>query len=155
MASKYRRLRLDELKELEREFIEFLAANSIIGPDWERITKYDPAKRDEMIDLFSDVVMNKVLDKINCLQFREPKDWKVFHLESDKIHLIGLKAPEEGSIDLTKKVTSDQLIDEGVEIFEAEKAYSKARNEEVFDMIENGAQIIEEALYFQMRKLLE
>ncbi|MEM6726048.1 MAG: DUF6495 family protein [Bacteroidota bacterium] len=154
MAIKYRRLRLDELEELEKEFIEFLAVHSITGPDWELLTRTNPQKVNEMVDLFSDVVMDKVLDKIKCLQFREPNEWKVFHLEKEQIHLIGLQTPENSSIDLTKRVTSDELVDGGVEIYEAEKAYTKERNLEIFEMIDNGAQMAEEALYYQMKQLL-
>ncbi|MEO1438486.1 MAG: DUF6495 family protein, partial [Bacteroidota bacterium] len=151
---KYRRLRLDELEELEKEFIEFLAVHSITGPDWERLTRTDPQKVNEMVDLFSDVVMDKVLDKIKCLQFREPSEWKVFQLGQEKIHLIGLETPEDSPIDLTQRITSDELVDGGVEIYEAEKAYVKKRNLEIFEMIDNGAQMAEETLFYQMKQLL-
>ena len=34
---KFRRLTLAELQELESEFIQFLAANTVTGPDWQNL----------------------------------------------------------------------------------------------------------------------
>ena len=55
---KYRRLDQNELKTLEKDFIEFLASQSITADEWENMRKEQQLG---LIDIFSDLVFEKVL----------------------------------------------------------------------------------------------
>ena len=44
---KYRRLNESELKDLEQDFIRFLASNQITASDWEKLKGEETEKREE------------------------------------------------------------------------------------------------------------
>jgi len=50
---KYRRLRREELEELEPQFIRFLAAQSIPAQDWSKLKVTDEKRANVLIDQFS------------------------------------------------------------------------------------------------------
>ncbi len=60
----YRRLKNDELAELETAFIRYLALNGIPADDWVKIKKEEPGRMEELIDTFSDVVIHETLTKL-------------------------------------------------------------------------------------------
>ncbi len=68
---KYRRLSTDELQELEKEFVHFLVSNGIAADDWVKLKEEENDKAEALIDTFSDVVMEKVLGKVDFLEKRE------------------------------------------------------------------------------------
>ena len=62
---KYKRLSVEELQALEQEFINFLAAAQITAPDWVKMKENEFAKAEELVDVFSYMVFDKVLKKDN------------------------------------------------------------------------------------------
>ena len=66
---KYRRLRLDELEEVEEKFVQFLAANGIASEDWQKMKDTQKDKADEMIDIFSDFVFENAFDPFLFLEY--------------------------------------------------------------------------------------
>lgn len=144
---KYRRLRADELEEMEREFITFLASNSITSDDWEKLKKEDSEKTEQLIQLFSDIVFDKVLDKVEYLEYKAPKDLKTFHFGPDKAIMLGVRVDGESRIDFTKNESPEQmsgqmlLSDARLKLYRAEKQYQQDRKKEIFDLMEAGALI--------------
>jgi hypothetical protein len=53
---KYKRLTTEELKHLEKEFVNFLASAQITGSDWEKMKANEIEKAEELLDVFSDLV---------------------------------------------------------------------------------------------------
>ncbi len=98
---KYKRLAASELQHLEKEFINFLASAQITGPDWEKMKVNEFQKAEELIDVFSDVVYDKVLSKIKFMEFRDEKTMNIFSILEDKIILLGLRVKENSSMNLT------------------------------------------------------
>lgn len=152
---KYRRLRPDELEQLEQEFIHFLVANGIPGPDWEKIKSTDEARTEELIGLFSDIIFDKTLEQVQYLEFKTPRDIKTFHCEENKIILNGLKIEGETTLDLTK--TQDpkemmQLLSSSsakLKLYTAQKEYHPSRKTELFKMMESGALISRDGTLFK------
>jgi hypothetical protein len=60
---KYSRLSKDQFVELHKEFIDFLSSNSITFEDWTILKQNNDGKAEGLLDLFSDIVWAKVLDK--------------------------------------------------------------------------------------------
>jgi len=58
---KYRILSSEELELLEKEFIEFLVINGITADEWQKIKASEPEKTKKFIELFSDVVFEKLM----------------------------------------------------------------------------------------------
>lgn len=61
---KYRSLTTQELSELEAEFKQFLVINQLYDKEWRELAANDPAKAQEFIDLFANIVLEKVYTKL-------------------------------------------------------------------------------------------
>ena len=88
---KYTRLTKEQLEELHKEFINFLATQSITADEWEDIKKNKPEVAEQEIDVFSDLVWEGVLKKAKYLENISAQHMYLFHLDEKQIELIGLK----------------------------------------------------------------
>ncbi len=161
---KYRRLTLEELQELEKEFTQFLAAQNIQPEDWQTMKEEEPERVEQLIEDFSDIVFDKVLGKVEYLEHRSPKELKIFHFKEDQIELAGLVVNSNNDrIDLTDQDVINQLAqdfssfaDEGdIKVFTSEKAYHKDRKEEIFELSESGCYVVDESLFNTLKAIKE
>lgn len=136
---KYTRLSPSELKELEKEFIEFLVINGITADDWVQLKEDEIEKAEKIIDHFSDVIWEGVLRKTSFLETRSQQEIMTFQCLEDKLILMGLKI-DDPSIDLTTQEGNDQVekLRPETKLFTQEKKYQSNRERELFDMIQNG-----------------
>lgn len=152
---KYRRLTMEELKDMENEFVRFLVSNGVTADDWEKIKVENPTKAEGLIEIFSDVVFDKVLEKVKYIEFRTPYDIKTFRCLENKIELLGLKVSGTSSLDFTKSQPLQNMLtyiksapEGGVQMYSAEKAYKDNNpKKEIFSMLENGAFISEGEIF--------
>lgn len=155
MPMKFRRLSKEELQDLEQEFVQFLVANTITGEDWVKLKEEEPAKAEGLVELFSDIVFEKVVKNVQYLEFRTPDDIKTFHCLDDKIIMNGLRMEGEAEIDLTTDLPPAEMFqklqqsDVKLQIYTAEKGYVPDREAELFRMLEGGAKISREGQLFQ------
>ncbi len=144
---KYRRLSFEELQELQPEFIQFLAGNTITAEEWELLKKEDPAKAARLLDIFSDLVFDKILEDIEFLEFKTSQDIKTFCFMEEKVLMLGLYIEGNTAIDFTKNHDADFLLQTlqesgaNLKLYSAEKNYSDSKKAEAFTMLENGALI--------------
>ncbi len=156
---KYRRLSKEELEELEEDFIRFLASNSITGEDWAKMKAENSSKSNEFIDIFSDLIFERTLKKIEHLEFKTSKDMKLFHCLEDKIIMMGLFVEGSSNLDFTKPSDSAKMLDQlkksssNLKLYQAEKQFSKQREMELFEMMENGCLISKGELFYTLQKL--
>ena len=156
---KYRRLTIDELEELEPEFIRFLASNSIAGDDWVKMKKENPRKSNEFIDIFSDLIFERILKKLEHLEFKTVNDMKLFHCLEDKIVMMGLFIEGHTTIDFTKPASPEKMLKQlknssaQLKLYQAEKQFSKQREMELFEMMENGCLISKGELFHTLQQL--
>lgn len=156
---KYRRLNQEELAEVEEEFVRFLVANSITGEDWVKIKEESTEKAERLIEMFSDIVFENVLKKVEHLEYKSRHDIKTFHCLPDKIRLLGLMVEGESKLNFTEDHSPEQMMsllqlsDAKLKLYEAEKTYSKERELELFEMMENGCLISKGDLYMTLNKL--
>ena len=148
---KYRRLSQNELKEFEKEFINFLVVNGITADEWVKIKNNNIEKAEGIIDKFSDVIFESILRKATYIDFIAPKSIKCFQCLANEIILVGVDAPKESDIDFTKNISTDL---NGLEVYTSKKAYIKQRELELFDLIKNGAQISKGELFKKLFLLL-
>jgi Family of unknown function (DUF6495) len=145
----FRRLNTDELAALEKPFINFLVANTITGDDWAKMKTQEPERASKMLDIFSDFIFEERLRKVQFIQHQEPKEMRLFRCGDEKMELIGLKVAAHSPIDFTlmsdlSKISPDT---EGVNIYRAEKKYTRGREREIFELLENGCRISEGGLF--------
>jgi hypothetical protein len=154
---KYRRLTDSELQKLEARFIQFLVSNTITGDDWKMLKERDPERVSTLIDIFSEMVFETTIKRIEYLKFREAKEIKLFKCEEKKIILMGLSANETVPVDFTVKIDMKELMQhtEGLSIYKNEKKYKPDREQELFRMLESGCQITDGHLFGIFEKLHE
>lgn len=141
IQAKYRELTSSELKELEKEFIDYLIVNGITADGWVRIKEEEKEKAENIITLFSDVVLEGVLRKVKFLEFRSKSDVKAFQCLEQKIVLVGMTT-DNPEIDFTDEAFfSKPVSKKGIKVYTTEKAYTGSRELELFQMIQSGCQI--------------
>jgi len=146
---KFERLSNNELQTLEKEFIQFLVVNGIIATDWEKIKIDNPKKAEKLIDLFSDMVWEKSLEKIKFLEHRTPTSIKVFNCKKEKIELIGVDADHKAFS--SKDIVFDPQ--KKYSLFQHQKKYSPDRETELYKMIKSGCYVADKK-HFEILKQL-
>ena len=144
---KYRILSDEELKELEGEFKHFLITNNVYTEEWEELNKTKDKKVMELVELFSDIVLDKALKNIKYLEHVTPHDIKSFWCEKDKMTLIGI-ASKNKEIDFTKHSLADFADD--LDIFKTSKKYHKEREREVFELLQSGCTFIDQERFSKL-----
>ena len=141
---KYRCLTDKELSELEEEFKHFLITNNVYTEEWEKLNKNRDEKVQHLVEMFSDVVLDKALKNIKFLEHITPQDIKTFKCDKEQMTLIGI-ASKNQKIDFTKDTLSEFKDD--LDIFKTIKPYHKERELEVFDLLQSGCSIVNEEQY--------
>lgn len=158
---KYRRLTLDELKSLERDFINFLAANSVTGEDWEKLKNEEQDKAERLIEIFSDMVFDKTLEKIEYLEQKSAKEIRTYHCQADRLIMIGLLIEGESTLDFRQNLPPQQMIQQltlsgaQLKLFRGEKAYDKDRQQVLFQLMEQGALIAKDGHLYKVLNQLQ
>jgi hypothetical protein len=154
---KYKRLYPEELQELEKEFVNFLASAQITGTDWEKMKEKELDKVNELIDVFSDFVYDKVLRKIKFLEFRDAKTLNIFNCTEEKIKLLGIRVNESSDLDLTAPDVLSKWNESNsanVTVVRTEKNYVKERELEMFELLQTGCIISNDRLYNMLRGMI-
>ncbi|MFT6244667.1 MAG: hypothetical protein ACJA0U_001270 [Salibacteraceae bacterium] len=153
---KYRILSQEELELLEDDLKAFLIVNGIHGDEWAEMNKSNPVKAVELVELFSDTVLQKVYDKVRFIEHRSQKSCMVFHLLDDKIELISINANSD-AVDLTTPESIHQALSTNAAslfMFRTEKMYLRDRAAEIHEMLEQGCVNSSEAFWYQLVKVV-
>jgi hypothetical protein len=147
---KYARLTRQQLEELHQEFINFLATQSITADEWEKLKREKPEVAEEELDVFSDLIWEGVLAKVQYLENISAQHMHFFHLQEKEMKLISVKVMNP-DIDLTTKEGFSwfrkNYQSDFVEYLTASKAYSEDKNLDKFNLIKQGAVITKGELY--------
>ncbi len=151
---KYRKLTIEELQEMEQEFITFLSVHSISSDLWEEMKTKQPERTEQLIEQFSDIVFEKVLKNIEYLEQKSRKEIRLFHCQEEKIKVLGLVVEGETLLDFTQNQSPEQMLQQmqlsgaSLKMYEGERSYRKQRELELFELMEKGALISKDgALY--------
>ncbi len=154
---KYTRLTKEQFEELHQEFINFLATQSIAADEWADLKINKPEVAEQELDVFSDLVWEGVLGRVNYLEHISPQQMHLFHLKEDIMQLIAIKLKNE-SMDLTTNKGFEwfrnNLLDDSVEFLSANKSYSNDRPMDKFKLIQKGAVITKGDLFKYFEKLV-
>ena len=138
---KYRILSNEELSHLEEDFKHFLIVNGVHAEEWEALNKKDVDKAVQLVEVFSDTVLQKVYEKIEYVEFRSVDTCMVFHMCKEKIELISIHRKASSEVDLSSVDSIHEALKNDAEqlnFFKTEKPYSKNREAEIHEMIEQG-----------------
>ncbi|MCK5467199.1 MAG: hypothetical protein KAI99_01775 [Cyclobacteriaceae bacterium] len=155
--AKYRLLTIEELRELEKEFVEYLILNGITADDWTKIKSDNHDKASRIIHLFSDVVFEKIMRKTQFLEWRGANELKALQCLKDKFVVVGLNAskiPASPAGGHKANLNDPDYLNEAMlnppsnlEIYTSEFPYDSSREEEIFRLTENGFQISDGKLF--------
>jgi hypothetical protein len=147
---KYRLLNKTELQELEKEFVEYLVLNGITAEDWEKAKSEDILRVEKVIELFSDVVFESILRKINYLEYRDKNSLHVFQCLSEKLVVVSMESSESENIDFTDPVFIQRASinpPASLKVFTTDRIYKRDREAELFEMLQTGCVITNDKLF--------
>lgn len=157
----YRLLSAKELEPLKKDFIKFLAANSITGEDWRELKSKQSEEANRILKIFSDIVWEKSIKKIRFLEHRDHKYIKVFNCGDKKISLAGFSINSKNTPSLMdpktfERLGSGELIFSSLkpEFYKSGKEYTTTRSSEVYRMIESGCLPCEKSFYYGIKSLI-
>ena len=154
---KYRRLTKEQLEELQQEFINFLATQSVTAEEWQQIKSERPKVAEQELDVFSDLIWEGVLAKVVYLENLSAQQMHLFHCTKKQMKLISVKVANP-NIDLTTNIGFNWFKknwqSDFVEYLTASKAYSADPNVDKFTLIEQGAVITKGELYSWFDKVI-
>jgi hypothetical protein len=157
---KYRRLSKEELEELKDEFIKYLAVNTVTADDWKKIQVEEKERGEDLIDTFSDMVMEKALKNIKYLEHRSDTNLMLFKCEKNEMVLTGINLTKDIGVDFNDQKSIEILISTGsvedgvLSHFSSTKKYTKSREEEVFELTNTGCMVVTEEYYTNLTKVL-
>ncbi|MEM8926848.1 MAG: DUF6495 family protein [Bacteroidota bacterium] len=147
---RYKRLTKEQQEELYEEFINFLATQSITAEEWSHIKRHKPEVAEEELDVFSDLIWEGVLSKINYLENISASHMHLFELAEKEMKLISVKIMNP-KVDLRTKEGfgwfKKNWQSDFVDYLTASKAYTEDKNLDKFRLIEQGAVITKGELY--------
>lgn len=154
----YARLTKEQLEEMQPEFVNFLATQTITAAEWQELKTNKPEVAEEEIDIFSDLVWEGVLTKAEFLEHISPNQMHLFQLGADKMSLIAVKVNND-TVDITTKEgykwLQENLGDEQVVFLTASKEYGEKPNMDKFNLIQQGAVITKGDLYRWFGRFVE
>lgn len=155
---KYTRLTREQLEEMHQEFINFLATQSITASEWDEIKQNKPDVAEEELDIFSDLVWEGVLNKVEYLEHFSKQQIFLFKIDSTHIKLVGIKVENEAVNVMTREGyqwLQNNLLDDAVQLYTSTKAIGDDRNQDIFALIQQGAAITKGELFNYFEERLE
>ena len=153
---KYSRLTKEQFEALQKEFINFLATQSVTADEWKNLKENKPELAEMELDVFSDLIWEGVLKSAKYLEHISPQHMHLFAINNDHMHVIAVTLKNE--VDMTTKEgfswLRENLMDENVEFLQAKKTYSEDRNLDIFKLIQQGSVITKGDLYSYFNKLI-
>ncbi|WP_228851190.1 DUF6495 family protein [Aegicerativicinus sediminis] len=154
---KYSRLTKEQFEELHKEFINFLATQSITKEEWDNLKVNKPELAEQELDIFSDLIWEGVLNKVGYVEHFSEEMMYLFKFEEDVMKLIAVKV-ENPDVNLSTSEgfqwLRENLMSEEVEMFNSKKDYSEDPNYDKFKLIEQGGNITKGELFDYFEKLI-
>ena len=124
---KYHRLTHEQFAELHEEFAVFLASQGIDHSQWEQIKDSQTQQLDVLLDLFSDLVWDKITAESDFLEFSTADQLFLFNTSDSKSARVII-------IKLLTHLDSDELS-----FFNGSKTYGSSKNEFIYSYLKKGA----------------
>ena len=154
---KYQQLTKEQLEEFQEEFTLFLASQQIDRKEWEKLKTEKPEIVKEEIDVFSDLVWERVLSKVKYLEHFSERTLNLFKCEASQILRVVVEVGKE-PFNFFDEEDYKWFIDNSkhstIQYFKGQKPYQKERNQELFDLIKKGGLITKGVLYEGIEKIL-
>lgn len=152
---KYRQLTKEQFESMHQEFAQFLATQKIDVDAWNKMKSENSELVEEELNLFSDMVWDDVLKKVEYLEHFSKTSVNLFKCEKEAVYRIVITIDKE--IDLLSEEGYKWLLqnpkDDAVDYLKGSKEYTDERNYEIFELIEKGSQIARGELFEYFNRL--
>jgi hypothetical protein len=138
---KYRILTAEERPLFDEDFKYFLISNGVKNEEWEEMNEKEAEKAQNLVELFSDAVLDIVYKKIKYIEFRSAGSCLVFHCKDEEIEVISILPKKGASVDLSTPESIHKSLQNSatdLQIFQSKKTYSSERELEIHQMLEQG-----------------
>lgn len=153
----YTRLTKEQFEELHREFALFLASQNIDKTEWEKLKSSQPEKVEQQLDIFSDMIWEGALNKVEFLEHFSKNYIFMFYFTQNQAHSIVIQTSDD-SVDFTSSEglvwLSENITSDIIEFTQGKKTFED-KNQACFDLIRKGAIISDGKLYKQVAVSLE
>ena len=98
------------------------------------MNKTDISKAVQIVEIFSDTVLQKVYEKIKFVEFRSENSCIVFDCQEDKIELISIQGKSGINVDLSTPLSIHNELKNNfsnLQFHRSEKKYSSSREKEL------------------------
>lgn len=140
--SKYRLLNDEELKHFEEELKQFLILNHVYAEEWKEINETNPEKALELVALFSDNVLQRVYENMHFLEKKTKDACFVFHFKQEVVDLKIIQSDRSENLDLSTAESLHHAMQnylEDLSFYKSSKKYTETREQEIHQLIEQGA----------------
>lgn len=142
---KYRVLNPEELRDFEKQFVDYLIINGLDADSWESLKSSDSERANRLIEIFSDMIFEKILRNSQYLVYVNNTAVYSFHFKDDHAELNIAEFPAHSLAIDNEKVLIDFLennIDaENIKL--QKKSYHREREEEMFELLSSGCRFSE------------
>ena len=155
---KYQRLTKEQFEELQQEFVNFLATQSIDKAEWDKIKFEKPEVAEQELDVFSDLIWEGVLTRTEYVENFSKNHIFLFQCFEDKIKSIVLKSVVTTVDFMTKEGLQwlgDNMFTDNIEIKTGSRSYNKERNLSIFELIQQGSFLSDGQLFKQVIGIIE
>ena len=135
---RYPCLTLPQLEALETDFVAFLIVNGVEGETWKTLNETNPSNAQELANLFSQVVWEKVL-----------KETRYVKRLSETERIFGYLAEEQGVLLMGQQNPS------GWAFHKVKKHWGGKRESEVFTLLQQGFERSNEQEFTEISQLIK
>ena len=153
---KYRMLTSEEMEIFDEDFKHFCVANGVSNEAWIEMNQSKQEVAKQLVELFSDTVLQKVYEKVRFIEHRSRQACLVFHLQKGSIELISINATND-AVDLSTPESIHQSLKNyagQLSMFQSTKSYTKEREIEIHEMLEQGCVNSSEAFWMLLKKVV-
>ena len=139
---KYHRLTHKQFEELHEQFSVFLETQGMDHSKWDAIKTKNSDQVDTLLDLFSDLVWDKISSECKFLEYISRDHLFLFKIADYKTSAFVIKVSDK-KIDLTSSEAFEWVLNnfnsDTVTLFHGSKAYDKSKNDFVYSYLKKGA----------------
>jgi len=151
---KYHRLSHDQLISVYKQFIIFLSSQGIDKKYWDIIKQQENEKANLLIDQFSDIVWEKIINECKFFTYSSKDQLFMFNSKKKTISVIVLKCINKKINIQTNKGWNwvlKNIKDKDISIYQSSRKYPEERNTYIYKYLKKGAIISDEKKFKSLK----
>lgn len=151
---KYHRLSHEQLISVYKQFIIFLSSQGIDKKYWDIIKQQENEKANLLIDQFSDIVWEKIINECEFFTYSSKDQLFLFNSKKETISVIVLKCINK-KINIQNNIgwnwILNNITDKDISIYQSSRKYPEERNTYIYKYLKKGAIISDEKKFKSLK----